>query len=80
MIEFHQNKQKGKKMIQITKKAPHSPRQVLGFSENHKKHTLEIRTQGNGTSAAFFAKLNKAELAKLCDYIEKEFQIHKEDI
>lgn len=67
-------------MIQNTKKSPHSPRQVLSFSENHKKHTLEIRTQGNGTSSAFNAKLNRRELIQLCEYIEKEFPIHKEDI
>ncbi len=67
-------------MIQLTKKYPHSPRDVLAFSENHKKHTLQLRTQGQGKSAVFFAKLNKAELNKIVAFMESEFPIHKEDI
>lgn len=66
-------------MIQLTKKYPHSPTQVLAFSENHKKHTITIRTQGGGSSAVFMGKMNKAELKKLCNFIESEFPIHKED-
>jgi len=67
-------------MIQITKKAPHSVGDVLAYSENHKKHTISIRTQGNGKSAEFFAKLNKKELKEICLYIESNFSIHKEDL
>lgn len=67
-------------MIQVTKKAPHSPRDVLAYSENHKKHTISIRTQGKGKSAEFFAKLNKKELQDICLYIEANFSIHKEDL
>ena len=66
-------------MIQLTKKYPHSPEDVLVFSENHKKHTLQLRTQGNGKSAVFMAKLNKDELRKVCSFISKEFQIHVDD-
>lgn len=66
-------------MIQLTKKYPHSPNMVKTFSENHKKHTITLRTQGQGTSATFMAKLNKKELAELCDFIEINFQIHVED-
>lgn len=67
-------------MIQITGKSPHSPSDVSAYSENHKKHTLSIRTQGQGKAAEFSAKLNKAELKQLCSYIENNFPIHKEDI
>lgn len=67
-------------MIQVTKKAPHSPIDVLAYSENHKKHTIAIRTQGNGKHAEFFAKLNKKELEQICLYIESNFSIHKEDL
>lgn len=67
-------------MIQITKKSPHSPRDVLAFSDNHKKHTISIRTQGKGKAAEFFAKLNKKELKEICLYIEANFSIHKEDL
>lgn len=66
-------------MIQKTKKYPHSVRQVKGFSENHKDHTITIKTKGDNTSAVFFAKLNKKELALICDYIEENFSIHIED-
>ena len=70
---------KGVKMVQLTKKYPHSPSQVLSFSENHKKHTLLLRTQSNNKSAVFMAKLNKSELKQLCNYLESEFPIHRED-
>lgn len=66
-------------MIQ-SKNYPHSPRQVLSFSENHKKHTLTLRTQGQGKKAQFEAKLNRAELKKVVEFIENEFPIHKEDV
>ncbi len=65
-------------MIQSSK-YPHTPLMVKTFSENHKKHTLTIRTQGQGKSATFMARLNKSELSDVCEYIEANFPIHKED-
>ena len=67
-------------MIQITKKAPHSPIDVLAFRKKKKKHTISIRTKGKGKAAEFFAKLNKKELKEICLYIEANFSIHKEDL
>ena len=66
-------------MIQ-SKKTPHSLRDVLAYSENHKKHSLIIKTSGNGKFTQFTAKLNKKELSKICIYLEQNFPIHKEDI
>ena len=65
-------------MIQLDK-YPHSPRMVATFSENHKKHTITLCTKGQGKSAVFMARLNKQELKALCEYIEINFPIHKED-
>ncbi len=66
-------------MIQKTKKFPHSPMDVLAYSENKRRHTLRLRTQGQGRSAEFYAKLNKKELEQIVMYIEQNFSIHKED-
>ena len=66
-------------MIQKTKKSHHTPSDVIAFSKNHKRHTLEVRTQGYGKSAVFSAKLNRNELIDICNYIESKFPIHKED-
>lgn len=67
-------------MIQLTKKSPHTPRDVLAFSENHKKHELSIKTFDNGKKSEFIARLNKKELKELCLYIENNFPIHKKDL
>lgn len=66
-------------MIQKTKKFPHSPMDVLVYSESKRNHTLRLRTQGGGKAAEFYAKLNKKELEQIVMYIEQNFNIHKED-
>ena len=66
-------------MIQKTKKYPHSPSQVKEFSKNHKNHSVTIKTSGGGKSSIFLGKMNSSEIIKLCEFIESNFVIHKED-
>lgn len=67
-------------MIQLTKKYPHSPRNVGECSKDAKKNTILLRSLTKyKTSVAFMARLNNAEMLKLCNFIENEFQIHIED-
>lgn len=66
-------------MIQKTKKSPHSPTQVKEFSKNHKKHMLTIETRGGGKSSVFIGKMNSSEIINLCEFIESNFAIHKDD-
>ena len=57
-------------MIQKTKKFPHSPMDVLVYSESKRNHTLRLRTQGGGKAAEFYAKLNKKELEQTSSFLK----------
>lgn len=66
-------------MIQKTKKYPHSPTQVKASCHEFKNHSIMLKTSGKGRSAVFLGKMNTSEMKKICEFIESNFVIHKED-